>query len=154
MAEHFQVLLQSATSQPDLPVSKLKLLPEHEANRLLVEWNATDAPQPRDKTLADLFREQALRAPYAEALVCGDTRLTYAQLYQRATQVACQLKGCGVDRESLVGICFERSPEMVAAMLGTLLAGGAYVPLDPKYPSDRLAFTLQDAQVKVLLTQS
>ena len=154
MAQHFEVLLRSAMAEPDRALSKLDLLPEHEAKRLLVEWTATGRDYPKDKTLIDLFREQTLGAPSAEALVCGDVRLTYAQLLHCATQVASHLRNAGVGTESLVGICFERSPEMIAAMLGTLLAGGAYVPLDPKYPKDRLSFTLQDAKVKVLLTQS
>ncbi|HTL18654.1 MAG TPA: amino acid adenylation domain-containing protein, partial [Patescibacteria group bacterium] len=154
LVSHFDTVLRQATSFPDLPLSKLELLPPTERRMLLEDWTATQRDYPSDKTLADLFREQALRSPDAEALVFADTRLSYSQLYRQAVRLAARLREAGVQRESLVGICLHRSAEMVVAMLGTLLAGGAYVPLDPKYPKDRLGFTLQDAKVKILITQS
>jgi amino acid adenylation domain-containing protein/FkbH-like protein len=154
LAQHFETLLNNATAEPSKPISRLELLPEHEAETLLHEWTATEKDFPQDKTLIGLFHDQVLRAPDAEALVCGNTRLTYRQLYAYAEQIAGRLGKLGVTNEVLVGVCMERSAEMVGAILGTLLAGAAYVPLDIKYPKDRLSFTLRDAQVKVLLTQS
>jgi amino acid adenylation domain-containing protein/FkbH-like protein len=153
-AEHFQTLLNSGVAEPEKRLSVLELLPEHEIEQLVREWNRTEAKQPKDKTLTQLFCEQVIQTPNAEALVWRETRLTYAQLHATASRLALRLKGLGVTNEALVGICVERTPEMVIAIFGTLLAGGAYVPLDPKYPKDRLAFTLHDAKVKVLLTQS
>src|SRR5207244_5904052 len=101
----------------------------------------------------ELVREQASIAPEAIAVQFGEQRLTYAQLEARANQLAHYLRGLGVGPEVLVGICVERSLEMVIGLLGILKAGGAYVPLDPAYPKERLAFVLADAGVKVLLTQ-
>ena len=154
MIQHLGVLLKSAAAEPRCRLSKLNLLPETESNQLLKEWTATQRPYDAGKTLADLFVEQTRRAPCAEALVCGTTRRTYAELYQRAVQVARCLKECGVARGSLVGVCLERSVDLVAALLGTILAGAAYVPLDPAYPAERLSFTAHDANVTVLLAQS
>ena len=154
LAEHLRTWFRSALQQPDLPISKLSLLSPRELQTLLVDWTATHRDYPRDKTLADLVQEQAERTPAAEALVCGETRLTYRQLCRQAKSLAARLQKSGVQPESLVGICLERSVEMVVAILGVLFAGGAYVPLDPKYPKDRLGFTLEDAKVKVLITQT
>ena len=153
-ADHFQELLRSALKHADQAISKLNFLPEHERKRLLIEWTATECDYPKDKTLVDLFRERVHQNPEAEALICGNVRLTYSQLFSNAVKLANRLKPLAVKNGALVGICFDRSPEMVVAMLGTLLAGAAYVPLDPKYPSDRLRFTLEDAKIKVLLTQT
>src|SRR5262249_37940345 len=119
----------------------------------LTEWNRTEKDYPRNKTLFELFEEQVQRTPQAEALICGERRLSYRELYTYAMRVASSLQRIGVGSGALVGICLERSWEMVAAILGTLRAGGAYVPMDPAYPRERLAFMLQDAKVQVLLTQ-
>ncbi|HEV2904137.1 MAG TPA: AMP-binding protein, partial [Pyrinomonadaceae bacterium] len=101
-----------------------------------------------------LFEAQAARTPDATAVVFGDAQLSYRELNARANQLARELVRLGTEGESLVGICLERSPEMVVAVLATLKAGAAYVPLDPNYPQERLAFMLQDAGATVLLTQS
>jgi amino acid adenylation domain-containing protein/FkbH-like protein len=154
MAEHFVQLLRSVAHDPDRPVSKLNILPDHERNRLLNEWTATESEYPKDKTLVDLISERVRQNPSAEALICGKARFTYAELSQYATQFANRLRQSGVGRGALVGICLDRSAEMVVGILGTLFAGAAYVPLDPKYPADRLRFTLEDAKVKALVTQS
>jgi len=102
----------------------------------------------------EIFEAQAARTPDAVAVVCGEINLSYRELNERANQLAYELVGLGVGSDSLIGICIDRSPEMVVALLATLKAGGAYVPLDPTYPRDRLAFMLSDARVRVLLTQS
>lgn len=106
-----------------------------------------------EKSLVDLFEEQVARTPTAEALVCGAQRVTYAELHQRAVRVAEALLRLGIGKESLVGIFLDRSVEMVAAMLGTMIAGGAYVPLDPAYPKERVAFLLEDSQARVVITR-
>ena len=141
-----------ATAPTPAPKSSGGLTPEEE-HKVLVEWNSTEKEFPRDKTLIQLFDEQVARTPTATALVCGSRRLTYCELQQRARRVAEELRRIGAGRETLVGICLERSEEMVAGILGTLQAGAAYVPLDPAYPKQRLALVLQDAAAPILLTQ-
>ena len=153
MAGHFQALLQGIVSNPDARLSELPLLTEPERHRLLVEWNATQTDYPRDKCIHELLEEQVERTPDAVALFFEDQRLTYRELNRRANQLAHYLRRLGVGREVLVGICMERSLEMVVGLLGILKAGGAYVPLDPAYPKDRLAFMVEDTRIAVLLTQ-
>src|SRR5438093_7921747 len=107
----------------------------------------------RDRCIHELFEEQAARRPQAVAVTFEDRQLTYGELNSRANQLAHHLRALGVRPETLVGICVERSLEMVVGLLAILKAGGAYVPLDPEYPQERLAFMLAEAQVPVLLTQ-
>ncbi len=121
---------------------------------LIKGFNQTAREYPRNRCAHELFEAQVERTPDAVAVVCQDAQLTYRQLNVRANQVAHQLRRFGVGPDSLVGICVERSPEMVAGLLAILKAGGAYVPLDPSYPSERLEFMLKDANVFVLLTQA
>lgn len=108
---------------------------------------------PAPRSLVQLFEDQAARTPAAEAIVCGSRRITYAELRQRARRVAEALMRLGIGKESLVGIFLDRSEEMVAAMLGTMMAGGAYVPLDPAYPKERIAFLLKDSEAGVVITR-
>src|SRR5947209_5675120 len=121
--------------------------------QLPVEWNATATDYPQDRCIQQLFEEQVERTPEAVAVIYEDDRLTYHELNRRANQLAHHLRALGVGPEVRVGICVQRSLEMVIGLLGILKAGGAYVPLDPAYPAERLSFMLQDAQVLVLLTQ-
>jgi amino acid adenylation domain-containing protein/non-ribosomal peptide synthase protein (TIGR01720 family) len=130
------------------------VLTETEQHQILVEWNQTQAEYPKDKCIHQLFEEQVERSPDAIAIVFENEKLTYRELNQRANQLAHYLQTLGVGSEVLVGICVERSLEMVIGILGILKAGGAYVPLDPAYPSERLAFMLEDSAVSVLLTHS
>ncbi|MBR8841198.1 MAG: amino acid adenylation domain-containing protein, partial [Stigonema ocellatum SAG 48.90 = DSM 106950] len=120
---------------------------------LLVEWNDTLSEYPQDKCIHQLFEEQVERTPNAVAVVFENNSLTYLQLNQRANQLAHHLLSLGVGPEVLVGICVERSVEMVVGLLGILKAGGAYVPLDPTYPQEHLAYMLSDSLLSVLLTQ-
>jgi amino acid adenylation domain-containing protein len=154
MAEHFQTLLSGIVANPEQPISELPLLTEREQRQLLVEWNNTTKEYPKDKCVHQLFEEQVTLTPDAIAVVFEGEQLTYKELNQRANQLAHHLQSLGVGSEVLVGICVERSIEMVVGLLGILKAGGAYVPLDPTYPLERLVFMLEDAQVPVLLTQA
>ncbi|MEG4916423.1 amino acid adenylation domain-containing protein [Microcoleus sp. B7-D4] len=129
-------------------------LTDTERHKLLVEWNNTTREYPHDRCIHQLFEEQVKRTPDAVAVVFEEQQLTYLELNARTNQLAHYLQGLGVVPEILVGICVERSIEMIVGVLGVLKAGGAYVPLDPAYPSERLAFMLQDSSVPVLLTQS
>ena len=153
MLGHFQTLLEAIVTNPHQQISQLPLLTTVEQRQLLVEWNDTQADYPHDKCIHQLFEEQVQRTPDAVAVVYENQQLTYYQLNCRANQLAHYLQSLGVKADMLVGICVERSVEMVVGLLGILKAGGAYVPLDPEYPQDRLSFMLKDAQVSVLLTQ-
>ena len=154
MLTHFQTLLEGVVANPDQRLADLPLLTEAERQQLLVEWNDTQTDYPSEVCLHQLFEAQVERSPDAIAVVFEDQQLTYRELNQRANQLANYLQKLGVGPEVLVGICLERSLEMMVGLLGILKAGGAYVPLDPAYPQERLAFILEDAQLPVLLTQA
>ena len=154
MAEHFLTLLEAIATNPEQRISELPLLTQTERQQLLFEWNNTTTEYPHDKCIHQLFEEQVERSPDAVAVVFEEEQLTYRELNTRANQLAHYLRSLGVGTEVLVGICVERSIEMIVGLLGVLKAGGAYVPLDIKYPQERLAFMLSDAQVPVLLTHS
>ena len=150
---HFQTLLEGIIANPDQPISQLPLLTGREKHQLLVEWNDTKTDFPKDKCIHQLFEEQVEKTPDAIAVVFENQQLTYRELNQRANQLAHFLQKLGVGPEVLVGICLERSLDMIVALLAILKAGAAYVPLDPSYPKDRLEFMLQDANASILLTQ-
>jgi len=150
---HFKNLLESIVRDPVQRISNLSMLSEAERHQLLIEWNDTGRDYPTTKCIHQLFEEQVEKTPYATALVFEEQQLTYWELNQRANQLAHYLRKQGVGPEALVGMCVERSLEMVVGLLGILKAGGAYVPLDPEYPKERLAFVLDDAQISILLTQ-
>jgi amino acid adenylation domain-containing protein len=154
LAEHLQVLLQGIVADPQCRIGKLPLLRPTERDRLLLQWNATETDYPRDKCLHDLFMEQAAKTPDAVAVVYEGRELSYDELDRLSSQLAHHLRGLGVRAETIVGLCVERSLEMVVGLLGILKAGGAYLPMDPSYPSDRLAYMLADAKAPILLTQA
>ncbi len=154
MLGHLQTLLSGMVTNPEQRISALPLLTEAERHQLLVEWNNTQTPYPRDKCIHQLFEAQVQRTPDAVAVVFEDQQLTYRELNRRANQLAHYLLALGVGPEVLVGLCVERSIEMVVGLLGILKAGGAYVPLDPAYPKERLAYMLNDLQVSVLCTDA
>jgi amino acid adenylation domain-containing protein len=153
LGEHFQMLLAGIAAQPDQPVGNLPLLTAEERERALVQWNETRADYPADTCVHQLFEAQVEQTPDAVAVVFEGQTLTYQQLNLRANQLAHVLREREIGPESLVGVCMERSLEMVIALLGILKAGAAYVPLDPAYPRDRLEYMIQDARLPVLLTQ-
>ncbi len=153
MAGHLQVLLEGVAANSQQRIGQLPLLNPSEQHQLLVEWNDTQVDYPQDKCIHQLFEEQVERTPNAVAVVFEKQQLTYRELNNRANQLARYLQTLGVKPEVMVGICVERSLEMIIGLLGIFKAGGAYVPLDPAYPEDRLSFMLSDSQVPVLLTQ-
>jgi amino acid adenylation domain-containing protein len=152
MSNHFRRLLEAIIDNPDLPVSRLRLLADDEQRQLLVEWNDTAAPYPADLCVHQLFQAQAARTPESLAVISDDEQLTYAELDAQSDELARYLRELGVAPEVAVGVCLPRSAGMVVALLGILKAGGAYVPLDPQYPQERLSFMLEDADAPVLLT--
>ncbi len=153
MSGHFQTLLEAIAVNPQQRVSQFPLLSEAEQHQLLTEWNQTQADYPKDACIHQLFEAQVEKTPLSVAVVFENQQLTYHQLNQRANQLAHHLQSLGVQPEVLVGICVERSLEMVVGLLGILKAGGAYVPLDPNYPQQRLSYMLADSGVEVLLSQ-
>ena len=146
-------LLEASVAQPDCAIGRLDILDAAERQTLLCGWNDTARALPV-ATLPELFSAQAARSPDAVAVVFGEQRLSYAALDARANQLAHHLRRLGVGPEVVVGLCVERSLEMLVGLLGILKAGGAYLPLDPSYPPDRLAFMLEDSRAPVLLTQA
>ncbi len=153
LAGHFQTLLEGVVANPEQRLSELPLLTQVERSQLLIEWNKTQTGYARDCCIHQLFEEQAAQTPKAVAVVSEKGQLTYEELNRRANQLAHHLRALGVGADTLVGLCVERSLEMIVGLLGVLKAGGAYVPLDPAYPKERLAFMLEDSQAGVLLTQ-
>jgi amino acid adenylation domain-containing protein len=153
MLGHFQTLLESIVAHPEQRIADLPFLSEAERHQLLVEWNNSRVSYPEDRCIHQLFEAQVEQTPDAFALVFEEKKITYQELNKRSNQLAHYLQKLGVGEDVLVGLCVERSFDMVIGMLGILKAGGAYVPLDPTYPPERLSFMLGDAQVPVILTQ-
>jgi amino acid adenylation domain-containing protein len=153
MVGHLRVVLDAVVSDPDCPIAELPLLTAAERHRQLVAWNATAAPVP-ECTVHALVEAQAARTPDRIALGFGDQTCTYRALNERANRLARRLRTLGVGPNRLVGVCLERSPALVVALLAVLKAGGAYVPLDPAYPRGRLGLMIQDADLSLILTQS
>ncbi|MCB0091047.1 MAG: AMP-binding protein, partial [Caldilineaceae bacterium] len=153
MAGHLQTLLASLIARPNETVGDLPLLSETEQRQIVEEWNGTPTDYAGAQCVHQLFEAQVAAQPDKIALVFGDEELTYGELDGRANQLAHYLQSLGVGAEVLVGICVERSLEMVVGVLAVLKAGGAYLPLDPNYPTERLAFMVDDAAVSVLLSQ-
>lgn len=166
LMRHFQTLLAAIVAQPQSSISELPLLTPAERHQLLVEWNNTATAYAKEKTIQQLFEEQAARTPAAIAVVmaeeqgtenrdesiAGRRALTYQELNERANQLAHHLQKAGVGANQLVGLCLERSPEMIVALLAILKAGAGYVPFDPTYPTERLAYMVENAKIQLLVT--
>lgn len=153
MATHFQMLLQAAVEAPDRHISRLALLSAEEEHQLLFTWNDSRRDYGKNRLVHHAVEEHARLRPDTIAVRSGNATLTYGELNRRANQLAHQLRKLGVGPEAIVGICSERSVEMMVALIGILKSGGAYLALDPTYPKSRLAFMLDEARVKALVTQ-
>ena len=151
---HLETVLEAMAANPDQRLGELPILRTAERQQLLVEWNATAVDYPADAVLHGLLEAQVARTPDAVAVVADGGSLTYRDLDKRANQLAYHLRNRGVGRDTLVGVCLERSLEMVVALYGVLKAGAAYVPIDPDHPRDRVRYMLEDAATPVLLTQA
>jgi amino acid adenylation domain-containing protein len=154
MLGHLQTLLEGMVTKTEQRLGELSLLTENERHQLLVEWNDTEVEYPQQQCIHELFEAQVEKTPDAIAVIFKDQQLTYRELNTKCNKLARYLQTLGVKPETLVGICVERSVEMIIGLLGILKAGGAYVPLDPTYPEERLAFMLEDSSMSVLLTKS
>ncbi|WP_437733786.1 amino acid adenylation domain-containing protein [Sorangium sp. So ce1335] len=153
LLDHFRTLLQGIAADPARRIVDLPLLTAEERQTICVAWNQTARTIEQDACVHHLIEAAARRRPHAGAVVCGDQRLDHEQLDRRSNQLANHLRRRGVGPGALVGICLERSLDMVVGLLGILKAGGAYVPLDPAYPRERLSFIMSDAQLAVLVTE-
>ena len=151
MAQHYRTLLEGLVAAPEVLVSQVELLTPAERQTVLETFNATDQPLPA-ATLVELFEVQVRRYPDAVAVMCEDQQLTYGALNRRVNQLAQHLQDRGAGPEVVVGLCVERSMELVIGMLGIFKAGGVYLPLDPKYPQSRLAQMVTDAAPVVVLS--
>ncbi|ASS75353.1 hypothetical protein CIG75_10355 [Tumebacillus algifaecis] len=154
MIAHFENLLRSAAHDAGQRLSELSLLSEQERHQLICEWNQTDVDYPQDVCLHQLIEERVRKTPAATALVFGDQTLNFSALNDAANRLAIRLRQEGVGPNLFVGICMDRSDQMIIAMLAILKAGGAYVPLDPTYPQERLAFMIEDSKPVLIVAQS
>ncbi|WP_122372348.1 condensation domain-containing protein, partial [Pseudomonas savastanoi] len=154
LSAHLSQVLQALVRDPQAAIGELALLDDHEQQQIVRDWNATAADFPGEHCLHSLIEAQVQATPDAPALIFAAEQLSYAQLNARANQLAHRLREAGVGPDVLVGICVERSLELVVGLLAIIKAGGAYVPLDPDYPEDRLAYMMQDSGIGLLLTQS
>ena len=153
LIESYQVLLEAVVEDAARPISSLPLMSAGQQDRVLIEWNLTHTEYPRERCVHELFAEQVQRTPGVPAVICEEQSLTYAELDRRANQLAHYLRDQGVGPEVIVGVCMERSLELVVGLLGIWKAGGAYLPLDPGLPERRLELMLSDSGAKLLLVR-
>lgn len=153
LSEQFHTLLKSVIKNPEANISELEILSDRAQQQILVEFNQTQTTYPQDKCIHELFVQQVQQTPNNIAVVFDNEQLTYNQLNTRANQLANYLQQIGIVPGMLVGICVERSLEMIVGILGILKAGAAYVPIDATYPQERITWILENSQTPVLLTQ-
>jgi amino acid adenylation domain-containing protein len=153
LINHYTNLLNEIARDSERPISELNLLSDQERGQVILGWNQAANPYPEDRCIHHLFEQQVERTPEAVAVVSDEGCLSYGELNRRASQLARYLRGLGIGPEAVVGVCLERSVEMLVGLLGALKAGGAYLPLDPTYPAERLSFMLEDAAARLIVTQ-
>jgi amino acid adenylation domain-containing protein len=151
---HYHVLLADAAARPQTKLRNLKVLSDREYDKIVKTWNGWELDYPADRTIHAMIEEQVARTPDATAVIFGDTALTYRQLNDRANLVAHQLVERGCKPERIVGIMLEQSLDMIVSILAVLKAGGAYLAIDTRIPSERLAYTIKDAQPLAVLTHA
>jgi amino acid adenylation domain-containing protein len=152
LAENLEVLIDDITKNKDVEISGLQLITKAEREKVLTEWNSTGALYPENSCIHYLFEEQVKKTPDKTAVIFENEKLSYHELNARANRVAHFLTKQGVKPGTLVGLCLNRSLNMIVGLLGILKAGGTYIPLDPSYPADRLSYMLQDSKLSLLLT--
>ncbi|MGV9408202.1 amino acid adenylation domain-containing protein, partial [Streptomyces sp. NPDC003667] len=154
MAGHFTTLAASVAGAPGARLSELNMLTEGERREILVDWNGVTGPYPETATIHRLIEERVAAGPEAVAVTHGDRSWTYGEINARANQLAHHLRGAGVRPDTLVAVCLDRSPDLIAAVLGILKAGAAFVPLDPDYPTDRITYMVEDTGTPLIITSS
>jgi amino acid adenylation domain-containing protein len=153
MLGHYENLLKAFVDTPDARIADLPMLSGVE-QQLLQGWNDAGMSYPPGQTVHGLFEQQVARTPEAVAVVFEGEQLSYGQLNARANQLAHHLRSLDVGAGALIGVWMERCPDMIVAVLGVLKAGAAYVPLDPAFPKDRIDYMMEDAELRVVITQS
>jgi tyrocidine synthetase-3 len=153
MMKHFAQIVQAMVQDPEQRIVDIDMLTQEEKQQILVEWNETVVAYPAEQTLHGLFEQQVAQTPERIALVCENEQLTYRELNRRANRVARVLRHRGVQPDDRVGVCMERSPEMIVSILAILKAGGAYVPIAPDYPVARIGYMLEDSAAQFVLSQ-
>ncbi|MCT2548295.1 non-ribosomal peptide synthetase [Streptomyces atratus] len=154
LAGHFATLAASVAAAPGARLSELNMLTVGERREVLVEWNGVTGPYPDAATIHQLVEERVAAGPDAVAVVHGERRWTYGEINARANRLAHHLRGTGVTADTLVAVCLDRSPELIATLLGILKAGAAFVPLDPEYPADRITYMVEDTGTPLIITSS
>ncbi|WP_111977557.1 non-ribosomal peptide synthetase [Algibacillus agarilyticus] len=152
--DSFFTILENVIEKPEQTLDCVPLLNAHNQKRLFTDWNNTTKEYNAENTIIERFETQTTLTPTAIALYQGETAITYEALNSQANQLAVWLQNQGVQAETVVGVCLERSANLIVSLLAILKAGGAYLPLDPAYPTQRLQFMVEDADVTTLLTQS
>ena len=150
---HIEAILQAFVDDAEQTAGQVSLLTAAQKQQLLIDWNQTATVYPRESSIHRVFEEQAERTPEAVSVTAGDRSLTYAELNEKANQLAYFLESSGVKPGARVALCLDRSLEVVVGLLAILKAGAAYVPVDPTYPASRLSFLIHDSQAQALLTQ-
>jgi amino acid adenylation domain-containing protein len=153
MVDHFQTLIEEVVANPDQRISEIPLLRDNERREMMLMGSGPKRAYPEDQCFQQLFAQQVAQRPQAVAVVFENESVSYRKLDTRANQLAHYLQRQGIGPDIRVGLCLDRSIEMIVAVLGIFKAGGAYVPLDPNYPQERLAFLAKDADLQVILTQ-
>lgn len=153
-SEHYQTLLENAVNNPDAPISDLNILSDSEYVKVTKDWNQTQSIFESPKTIHQLFEAQCKTNADKVAVICDDEELTYKELNEKANQLSHYLISQGVKNNALIGVCLERSLDMIVATLGILKAGACYIPLDPEYPQDRIQYMLENSAAAWVVTQS
>ena len=154
MISHFKELLNSVANSPDKSIDLLKMMSDSEEDQIISLFNGTESEYPKEKSVIDLFKDQAAETPDNIALVFEDKKITYAELDVRSDQLANYLKAKGIKEKSLVPVCLDRSSDLLIAIIGILKAGCAYVPLDPEYPEDRVRFMLKETGSSIIISSN
>ncbi|MCT4599273.1 MAG: amino acid adenylation domain-containing protein, partial [Marinifilaceae bacterium] len=153
LGQHYLNIIEEVTKNPSIKLREINILSKSEKVKIIDGFNETESEYPMEKTLHELFEEQAEKTPDNIAIVCGNRKLTYRELNKKSNQLARLLRGKGVGPDVIVGIMVERSIEMIIGIYGILKAGGTYLPIDPQHPIERIKYMLQDSKTQVLLTQ-
>ncbi|WP_369043210.1 amino acid adenylation domain-containing protein [Streptomyces sp. Midd1] len=154
MAGHLRTLLESVVAAPAARIAELNMLTERERQEILVDWNGVTGPYPDTATIHSLIENRVATDPHAIAITHGDQQWTFAQVNERANQLAHHLRETGITPDTLIAVCLDRSPELIATLLGIMKAGAAFVPLDPDYPTDRITYMVDDAQAPLIITST
>ncbi|MCX4919808.1 amino acid adenylation domain-containing protein [Streptomyces sp. NBC_00687] len=154
MAGHLRTLLESVVAAPAARIAELNMLTERERQEILVDWNGVTGPYPDTATIHSLIEDRVATDPDAIAITHGDAQWTFAQVNARANQLAHHLRETGITPDTLIAVCLDRSPELIATLLGIMKAGAAFVPLDPDYPTDRITYMVNDAQAPLIITST